>query len=396
MPNRARISGAWRRGALAALALLVATPAAAQPGPAGKDRAAALVMRAQRSCAEGGHDQALAALDAALELYPHARIRYRTGVEHQHLGNLVEAIEVLERYLTEADREPEYVADAVSRINQIRPGIGAIEIVADPGGTVEIDGRARGETPLGRVRLTAGRHRVLVSKPGFATFQTAIDVVGGQTLSVPVQLRAADRRAPTWGEPPRAAPPGDPEQPEIASTPSAPKEPGGNPIELGLMFSGGVWTSGTGETSTTLGAAIGGSYRLSGDRLSFHVGPRATANTINDLGRTVYATTFLVAPQARLAVVPGRFQASFELGTGLLVIWGLQPRSMLLIPQSTAVTGGLSSFAVRPVLTFEYLLGRDVALVTGMAAVWSPSPDPAFRERFLMRFDFAVGLSWSL
>jgi hypothetical protein len=367
----------------------VSAPAVhAQPSEAGKRQAAELIGRAQRACASGDHDRALTDLKAALEKYPHARIGYRTGVEQQHLGQLAEAVESLESYLSEPEREPEYVADAVSRINQIRPSLGAVDVLADPGGLVLVDGRPRGRTPLHRVRLTAGTHQVTVSREGFAPFQTVVEVPAGRTVTVPAVM------APQ--APPAEAPASGP-----ASAPSLASAalPGAAPplIELALLFGAGVWTAGIGETDTTLGLALGGSYRMGVDgRLSFHLGPRLTVNTIADRSATVYTTGFLAAPQLRLVLVPGRVQASFELGGGVMVLWGLRSPSMLLLPRSGDATGGLSAVALRPAFTFEYQLGPEVALVTGMAAVWSPRPDPAFRERYLVHIDFALGLSWAL
>ena len=42
-------------------------------------------------------------------------------------------MEALERYLADPEREPEYAADAVSRIDQMRPGVGELDILAEPG-----------------------------------------------------------------------------------------------------------------------------------------------------------------------------------------------------------------------------------------------------------------------
>jgi hypothetical protein len=363
----------------------------AQPGggEVGKRQAAELIGRAQRACTGGDHDRALAALKAAFQKYPHARIGYRTGVEQQHLGQLAEAMESLESYLSEPEREPEYVADAVSRINQIRPSLGAVDVLAEPGGLVVVDGRPRGRTPLHRVRLTAGPHQVTVSRDGFSPFQTTVEVAAGKTVAIPAVLAPQATVAEAPG--PAPAPASDP---GLAA--AAPAAPGRPLIDLALLFGGGVWTSGIGETATTLGLALGGSYRLTGDGLSFHLGPRLTVNTIGDRDRTVYATGFMAAPQLRLVLVPARVQVSFELGGGLMVLWGLRAPSMLLVPRSGDATGGLSAVALRPALTFEYQLGPEVALVTGMAAIWSPRPDPAFRERYLVHIDFALGLSWAL
>ena len=95
-------------------------------------------------------------------------------------------------------------------------------------------------------------------------------------------------------------------------------------------------------------------------------------------------------------MVPGRFRASFELGSGLLVIWGLRARSMLLVP--AVLRRDRRPQHLRPAASAELriFLSREVALLTGMAAAWSPRPDPAFRQRNLVRMDFALGLSWSL
>jgi hypothetical protein len=375
MPNRRLL--ARRHLALALAFALVGGTARAQDArdESKKQDAAVLVARAQQACASGSHADALGALTSAYDSYPHARIRYRLGIEHQHLGQVVEAIETLERYVAEPEREAEYAADAVSRINQLRPGVGELDILGEPGTTVAVDGRTRGTTPLARLRLPAGTHIVSASRRGYVPFETTVQVIGGRTAAVHARLEPQSASAPLWlGE-------------------TAP--PSRSPAEIGLLMSGGIWMSGPGEPLSTLGAVIGGSYRLRGERLSLHVGPRLTVNTIRDLEVTVLALGMLVAPMAKLELVPERFSASLELGGGLLVLSGLRARSVLLVPEAVEVTGVLGTFTLRPSLTFEYRVSRDLALLMAMAAAWSPRPDPAFRDQSLVHFDLALGLSWS-
>jgi hypothetical protein len=366
--------------ALALAALLLGASARAQPPARDETRkpeAAALVARAQQACAAGNHVGALSALGDAAQIYPHPRIRYRTGIEQQHLGLMVEAMETLERYLADPERDPEYAADAAARVESMRPGVGEVTIVAEAGLNVQVDGRPRGSTPLARVRLLAGPHIVSIARPGFVPFETTVQVVGGRNASVQARLQpqTAGGSEPLWlGE-----------QADLSRAPA----------ELGLLMSGGIWTSGPVDPLPTLGAVVAGSYRLFGDRLSAHLGPRLTVNTMRDLQVTVLALGLIAAPMVRLEVVPERFSASLEVGAGLMVLSGLRARSLLLNDDATEVTGALSTFTVRPALTFEYQISRDLALLTAMAAVWSPRPDPAFRQRSLVHFDLGLGLSWA-
>jgi hypothetical protein len=225
------------------------------------------------------------------------------------------------------------------------------------------------------LRLTAGPHTLSASRRGYLPFETTIQVVGGRTGAVPARLLPYTSSAPLW------------------LTDEA--DPTSSPAEIGLLMSGGIWTSGMDEPMSTLGAVIGGSYRLRGERLSLHIGPRLTVNTIQDLQVTVLALSLIAAPMLRLVVVPDRFSASLELGGGVLLLSGMRPQSVLLMPSAVEVNGVLGAFTLRPALTFEYQVSRELALLTAMAAVWSPSPDPAFRHRSLVHCDLALGLSWA-
>ncbi|MBW1694285.1 MAG: PEGA domain-containing protein [Deltaproteobacteria bacterium] len=56
------------------------------------------------------------------------------------------------------------------------------------GANVLVDNLKVGNTPLSNVVIEAGRHRVLVKKPGYETFQKTIQIKRGRSLSLYVDL----------------------------------------------------------------------------------------------------------------------------------------------------------------------------------------------------------------
>lgn len=62
------------------------------------------------------------------------------------------------------------------------PPAGYLSINSSPWAELSVDGRVVGTTPQIRIRLTPGRHRLLLVREGFQTHSAWVDVVAGSTV----------------------------------------------------------------------------------------------------------------------------------------------------------------------------------------------------------------------
>jgi eukaryotic-like serine/threonine-protein kinase len=69
-------------------------------------------------------------------------------------------------------------------------GPGLLQIAVKPWGEVSVDGRVIGQTPLDRMSLPAGSHRIRVRHPGFPQWEKDVVVKAGETTKVLVDLVA--------------------------------------------------------------------------------------------------------------------------------------------------------------------------------------------------------------
>ena len=119
-------------------------------------------------------DAALAEFLESRRLYPFRSALFNAALCLEKLGRHDEAAEQLEQLLREIDDEgtPEGARDkerAQREIIEVSRHVGTVQIDgAEPGATLSIDGRQRGEYPLVRsIRVSAGHHIVRVFKSGF-------------------------------------------------------------------------------------------------------------------------------------------------------------------------------------------------------------------------------------
>ncbi|HXB57348.1 MAG TPA: protein kinase [Vicinamibacteria bacterium] len=73
---------------------------------------------------------------------------------------------------------------------------GGLLVVVSPWASVSVDGRALGDTPLGRIQLDAGRHDVLLVHPHFEPFHRRVTVRPRETLRLVVDLDIEGVRRP--------------------------------------------------------------------------------------------------------------------------------------------------------------------------------------------------------
>src|SRR6185369_7738395 len=97
-----------------------------------------------------------------------------------------------------------------------------LEVRAEPGVTVSIDGQVVGVTPIPQVRVSPGMHQLLLERQGFVPQVHARQARAGEPLVLEAQLAPAPAEA---AAPPRAAPP-----PAAA----APPEP--EPVNMGEVL----------------------------------------------------------------------------------------------------------------------------------------------------------------
>jgi hypothetical protein len=65
-----------------------------------------------------------------------------------------------------------------------------LQVAVRPWGTVIIDGKVVGDTPLDRVPLAPGSHVVRVRHPGYEPVERAVTIRSGETAKLLVDLPA--------------------------------------------------------------------------------------------------------------------------------------------------------------------------------------------------------------
>ena len=118
----------------------------------------------------------------ARRLYPLRNAGYLAALCQEKLPRYDEALDQVEGVLREfGEAMPRAAREKVQRkVLDMRALVGTLEIDgAEPGATVSVEGRIRGEYPLpATLRVVAGSHVVRVSKPGFEPFEARVEVAG--------------------------------------------------------------------------------------------------------------------------------------------------------------------------------------------------------------------------
>jgi alpha-tubulin suppressor-like RCC1 family protein len=177
-------AAAW--AALAAAALLVSTPARAEPTPADAALAETLFREAKRRMAEGDHDRACPMLAESQRLDPGGGTLLALALCHEAAGKTASAWVEFEDALTVALRDHDASREAVARqhIASLEPRLSRLQIVvskeagAIPGLTILRDGKPLAEPSWALdAPVDPGEHTVLATAPGRAEFRETV-VVG--------------------------------------------------------------------------------------------------------------------------------------------------------------------------------------------------------------------------
>jgi hypothetical protein len=194
------------------LALLVLLTAASMPltaraqQTAVEKQAQALQVEGLRLMQKGDNHKALEKFDEAYRLVQSPRILFNRGKAHHALGEEVEALADLERFLDEAPFAPKESRDEAKRvIESVRPKLAYIEIQTDDTGSeITVDLHGVGTAPLARpVVVTRGKHEIRIAKPGMNDEVRSVSVIPGQKLRVVIKLAPVEK---TPAPPPVAEP----------------------------------------------------------------------------------------------------------------------------------------------------------------------------------------------
>lgn len=168
-----------------------AEPAADDPRTLARTR----FMRGIQLFESGELDAALAEFRASTELFATRVATRNVAVCLRQLGRYDEALEVLETIPSTFPDMPQEWQRMVARdLEEVAERVGTVRLtVSKPGATVIVSGRVRGKTPLDAIRVTSGSHPIRVVKEGFEPFEGRVEVAGGQTQPLEVELEPLAR-----------------------------------------------------------------------------------------------------------------------------------------------------------------------------------------------------------
>jgi len=172
-----------------------AAPAAAPASPALDPKLEEARQRYARGLQlynESNFEAARVEFERAYELAPSYKILYNVGLSCEQLGDYVQALRTLERYLREggADVSDERKAEVTKELAQIRPRIAKVNITTNiPGADLQVDDSPVGRAPKEAVLLNPGRRKISASKEGYLPSSKVITVAGSDQVNVTIELQ---------------------------------------------------------------------------------------------------------------------------------------------------------------------------------------------------------------
>jgi hypothetical protein len=165
-----------------------ATPAT---GDEGFEEAAARYKRGTELYAEGNYSAALIEFKKAYELTNAYKVLYNIGQVCYQLQDYVCALSSFEDYLKRggANVAAKRKEEVEGEIKKLKPRIATVTIKTNiDAAEVTIDDIPRGKTPITGLLLSAGSHRMSVTKAGKIPVTRVIEVAGATTPTIEVEL----------------------------------------------------------------------------------------------------------------------------------------------------------------------------------------------------------------
>src|SRR5579859_5052668 len=257
-----------------AVALSIATASSARPKKAPVDTAQAAPppeaqQRFQRALdlyEEGNLDAARTELQRAYEIAPNWRLLFNLGQVTYELHDYPAALAAFEKYLSEGGAK---VPDArrtqvESDIQKLKARVARLDVASDVAkADVFVDDVAVGTTPFASpLVVSAGRRKITVAKNGYATVTRYVDLAGGDSSQVNVEMNDA---RPSQPAPPAAPPAPDSSRASIA-TPAADTHVAPPPPHEGSRMPGVLWGGWALTGSLAIAAGVTGTLAYNSSR----------------------------------------------------------------------------------------------------------------------------------
>lgn len=262
-----------------AAAIAVTTPvlpALAQGAPPSKqDEASARFKKGIDLFKDGDYQAALIEFRRAYELAPNYNVLYNIGQVYFQLQDYPNALRTLEKYVEEGGKNipAQRKADVDKDLEKLKARVANLEIItAIPDAEISIDDVAVGKSPLAKpVLVSAGKHKITISKQGFTPVSKVVEIASSESLKVTLD--------PVEG--PKAGPqgPGDQPPPPPGGANEPPKDQPEPPKQTKIPWAGIVITGGL-----TIGAVITGvlALKASGDLATMRDSANASREGLDD------------------------------------------------------------------------------------------------------------------
>lgn len=145
---------------------------------------------------EADYRGALTEFKRAYELAPSPLVLYNIGQAHFQLRNYSAALSTFERYLAEAGANAPHEKEVEQSVATLKTRVGRIDIESNVPADVQIDDEAVGKTPLSKLLVSVGRHRIVATREGSPPQERTIEVAAGDALPVKFAFDASVKPTP--------------------------------------------------------------------------------------------------------------------------------------------------------------------------------------------------------
>jgi hypothetical protein len=182
--------------AIAPVAARAQQAAAVAPAPAPTADAVAQARqhftRGVKLYEEDDFRTALIEFNRAYELAPNWQVLYNIGQSYYQLRDYADALATMERYVAEggANVPRDRRAQVDKEMDELRGRVAHVTFTSNvEGADVAVDDVVLGKTPFTAPHVvSAGRHKMTASKAGWASAMKVVDVAGGDTMAISLDM----------------------------------------------------------------------------------------------------------------------------------------------------------------------------------------------------------------